>query len=321
MNKEEYLKKKQEEIDKLLEDIEKGVKDVFKSDKFKEFLDTMSKFSSYSISNCVLIQMQRPDATLIAGYRKWQKDFERQVQKGEKAIIIIAPIIKTKKENVLDEQGNKLKDSNGNEILKDTNYLDGYKKTNVFDVSQTKGKELPQIAIDLTTNFENEKIYDNYMNAIKAVSSVPIRFDNIIEPNCKGYFSLDKQEIVIKEGLSNHQSIKTAIHELAHSILHNETNDLTRDIKEVQAESVAYVVSKNLGIDTSSYSFEYIASWSNLMEAKELKETLSSIKSISMELTDKIKSNIIKENIIEQNLELDLFKNESLEEDFYELER
>ena len=210
MNKEEYLKKKQEEIDKLLEDIEKGVKDVFKSDKFKEFLDTMSKFSSYSISNCVL----------IAGYRKWQKDFERQVQKGEKAIIIIAPIIKTKKENVLDEQGNKLKDSNGNEILKDINYLDGYKKTNVFDVSQTKGKELPQIAIDLTTNFENEKIFDNYMNAIKAVSSVPIRFDNIIEPNCKGYFSLDKQEIVIKEGLSNHQSIKTAIHELAHSILH-----------------------------------------------------------------------------------------------------
>ena len=103
--------------------------------------------------------------------------------------------------------------------------------------------------------------------------------------------------------------------------MHNETNDLTRDIKEVQAESVAYVVSKNLGIDTSSYSFEYIASWSNLMEAKELKETLSSIKSISMELTDKIKSNIIKENIIEQNLELDLFKNESLEEDFYELER
>ena len=169
MDKEEYIKKKQAEIDKLLEDIEKGVKDVFKSDKFKEFLDTMSKFRSYSVSNCVLIQMQRPDATLIAGYKKWQKDFERQVQKGEKAIIIIAPIIKTKKENVLDEQGNKLKDNNGNEILKDTKYLAGYTKTNVFDVGQTKGKELPQIAIALTTNFENEKIFENYMNAIKAV--------------------------------------------------------------------------------------------------------------------------------------------------------
>lgn len=322
MDKEEYIKKKQAEIDKLLEDIEKGVKDVFKSDKFKEFLDTMSKFRSYSVSNCVLIQMQRPDATLIAGYKKWQKEFERQVQKGEKAIIIIAPIIKTKTENVLDSQGNKLKDSNGNEILKDIKYLAGYTKTNVFDVSQTKGKELPQIAKALTTNFENEKIFKNYMNAIKAVSSVPIRFDNI--PKGNGYFSLDKQEIVIKNGLSNHQTIKTAIHELAHSILHNKIQDITKNIKkvqEVQAESIAYVVSKNLGIDTSSYSFEYIASWSMAMSTDDLKDVLSSIKSTSMELTDKIKSNILKENIIEQNLELDLFKVESIEEDFYEIER
>lgn len=283
-NKKDYKEQQKEKVDELLKQLEEGVKEVFGSDNYKSYLETMSKFHNYSFSNCMLIEQQKPSATLVAGYGAWKKKFERNVKKGEKGIKILAPMTfnNTIKMDKLDPKTEKpiIDSSTGKNVQEEqtVSYV-RFKTVNVFDVSQTDGKDLPTLTKELTGDKENA---DNFINAIKKVSKVPIGFENI-ENGSKGYYSPGENKIAIKEGMSSIQTIKTAIHELAHSRLHNplDTKNIKevsdRKTKEVEAESVAFVVSSHFGINTSDYSFPYIAAWSSDKDVKELKQSLATI--------------------------------------------
>ncbi len=265
-------------LEEAMENLEREIPLVFDSAKYKNYLDTMSKFHSYSINNSLLIYLQKPDATQVAGYTTWQK-MNRQVQKGETGITIIAPCKYKKKQEVVvtDNNGNTLYDANG-EAKKEEREVEvqGYKATTVFDYSQTDGEPLPSLVSDLTNPVDG---YDDYLDAIKDISPVPIRFDNI-NGTAKGYFSPKVQEIVLRRGMSEEQTIKTALHEVAHARLGHGSKDDTdnRRTHEVQAESVAYCCCKALGLNTEDYSFGYIAGWSSGKDIKELKESLEKIR-------------------------------------------
>ena len=289
----------EDRMKEITEQLEKGVEELFTSENYKTYLNTMSKFHTYSFNNTVLIAMQKPDASLVAGYDAWQKNFNRAVKKGEHGIRIIAPVeVKDKrtvgridpdtKEPILDE--------NGKQILDEvTVQSTRFRVTTVFDVSQTEGDPLPQLGVEELTG--DVKDFDAFMEAIREVSPVPIRFDDI-ESGAKGYYSLDAKEIVIQKGMSEQQTMKTVIHETAHAILHDrdvmkeqgiEKDKLTR---EVEAESVAYTVCQHFGIDTSDYSFGYIAGWSSSMEMKELKSSMDTIRKTSADIIGKISEKI-----------------------------
>ena len=237
----------------ILKKIETGIKDVFTSEKYLNYLKFLSNFHSYSVNNSILIFSQNPEASIVAGFNKW-KSLKRNVKKGEKSIKILAPLIK------------KIKNEDEEESV-----LNGFRIVSVFDVSQTEGEDLPTLCDELT---EEVKEYETLFNKIKSITSLPIEFKPL--ENCKGYYSPDENIIAIKEGMSESQTIKTLVHELAHSILHKNTKK-NRATAEVEAESVAYVVCNQLGIDTSDYSFEYLASWSSGKDLKELKSSLSVI--------------------------------------------
>ena len=293
--------KSAQQVREITDKLEQGIKELFESEKFKEYLTTMSKFYNYSFNNTLLIAMQKPDATLIAGYTSWQRNFDRQVMKGEKGIKILAPApykAKEEREKLDPDTQKPVLDADGKPVTETVEVMrPAFKVVSVFDVSQTDGKELPDIAVDeLTGSVEN---YAAFFEALKQESPVPISFEDI-PGGAKGYFSHAENRIAIQDGMSEIQTIKTAIHEIAHAKLHaidptekiapEERKD--RHTKEVEAESVAYTVCQRYGIETSDYSFGYIAGWSSDKDTKELKGSLETIRSTAAEMIESIDSKL-----------------------------
>ncbi|WP_288619355.1 JAB domain-containing protein [uncultured Eubacterium sp.] len=287
----------QKKMDDLMASLEDGMKELFSSEKYAQYLKTMAKFHTYSLNNTILISMQRPEATLVTGYERW-KSLGRQVKKGEKAIRIIAPapVKEKRQQKKLDEENKPVLDENGDPEMEEVEVtVQKYKVTNVFDISQTEGDPIETLdAAELTASVEN---YAEFLQAVEKVAPVPIRFDELTGQT-KGYFHTVKQEIVIQKGMAESQTLKTAIHETAHSLLHNKEEmakqeDLkNRQTKEVEAESVAFVVCSAFGLDTSEYSFPYIAGWSSGKEMTELKASMDVIRKTSSNLIKSIEKEV-----------------------------
>ena len=275
------------EMKDITEKLEKGVQDVFSSEQYQNLLDTMAKFPHYSVNNNILIMMQKPDATLVQSYTGWKK-MGRFVKKGEKGIRILAPApFKLEKEQEkVDEAGKVILDKDGEAVKEKVEInLTAFKPVSTFDISQTEGEPLPSIGVDeLTGSVEG---YQTLFEAIKSASPVPIGFEDI-KSGAKGYFHTEDNRIAINNGMSEIQTVKTAIHEMAHAKLHNleaqKDNKQSKNSKEVEAESVAYTVCQHYGIDTSDYSFAYVAGWSQGKEMPELKESLNTIREAAADL-------------------------------------
>ena len=282
-----YMAEKQSSRDRLKEitaSIEDGIKELFRSETYAQYLQTMSRFHHYSVNNQVLIHMQKPDATLVAGFNKWKNQFGRNVIKGEHGIKIIAPTPFKKKieqEKLDPDTQLPMLDADGKIITEEkTIQIPMYKPVTVFDVSQTEGKPLPQLAHDLSGNVAN---YDVFMEALRRSSPVPISIE-VMGGGMDGYFDLEHQDIAIRKGMSEVQTVSAVIHEMAHALLHNRTKDteektpeLSRSTEEVQAESISYAVCAYYGIATGDNSFGYIASWSKDKTLPELRESLEVI--------------------------------------------
>lgn len=286
-----------DKIKEITDKLEAGIKDLFSSEKYIEYLQTMSKFHNYSFNNTLLIMFQKPDASAIAGYNAWRDKFNRQVKKGEKGIKIIAPAPYKKMIEVekTDKSGKPIFDGDGNPVMTTKEIqVPTFKVTSVFDVSQTEGEPLPTIATQLEGNIE---AYEKFFRTLKEISPVPITLEPI-DSSANGFFSPVENRIVIKDSLPEMQTIKTTIHEIAHSMLHalpekGEDGVVADDrpdsrTKEVQAESIAYTVCQRFGIDTSDYSFGYIAGWSSGQDTKELKASLEVIRETASEIIGKI---------------------------------
>lgn len=344
-----------QQVREITDRLEQGIKELFESERFKEYLRTMSKFYKYSFNNTLLIAMQKPEATLIAGYTAWQRNFDRHVMKGEKGIRILAPApykAKVEMEKIDPKTQKPMMDADGKPITEMVEVMrPAFKVVSVFDVSQTDGKELPDIVVDeLTGSVEN---YAAFFEALRQESPVPIAFEDI-SGSAKGYYHLEDRRIAIQEGMSEVQTVKTAIHEIAHAKLHAlnqpeteqkpawkvvmlsdggtrkdlmtglasepEANEAAekldwryvdenqfewrlvveeddtpvqearkdRHTKEVEAEAVAYTVCQRYGIETSDYSFGYIAGWSSDKETKELKGSLETIRRTAAEMIGSI---------------------------------
>ena len=283
-----------QKVQEITDKLEEGLKELFESEKYKIYLSTMSKFHNYSFNNTLLIAMQKPEATLVAGYKAWQKNFERHVNKGEKAIRILAPApykIKEERDKLDPVTGEMMFDENGmpqKEQVEVT--IPAFRAVSVFDVSQTDGKPIPELeAQELLSTVEG---YEDFVQALMNVAPVPIGFEDI-PSDSKGYFHTEEKRIAVQENMSESQTLKTMVHEVAHSMLHNKEinrDDLIeepakdRNTKEVEAESVAYTVCQHFGIDTSDYSFGYIAGWSSGKDMKELKSSLDTIRKTASEL-------------------------------------
>ena len=288
------MKKKQnEKLEEITARLEQGILELFDSERFKEYLRVMSKFHDYSLRNTILIAMQKPDAVHVAGFRAWKTKFGRTVKKGETGIRILAPTPKKimqeqekldpkTKLPIIGEDGKPVKEEK--EIV-----IPRYKIVSVFDVSQTEGKELPDIAVnELTGSVER---YEDFFAALKAVSPFPITFA-AIPGRSHGYCDCMSQCIVVDEGMSELQTLKTTIHEIAHAKLHDTNAEgqtekqarVDRQTREVQAESVAYTVCQHYGLDTSEYSFGYIVSWSSGRTLSELNSSLEVIHHAAAEI-------------------------------------
>lgn len=305
-------KTEKQKVQEITEKLEQGIKELFESEKYKTYLNTMSKFHNYSFNNTMLIAMQKPDATLVAGFKAWQKNFDRHVKKGEKGIRILAPApykIKEEQEKLDPVTGEIMLDKNGMPITEEVEIkIPAFRVVPVFDVSQTDGKELPDIGVnELLGSVED---YEDFMQALTEVSPVPITYEDI-DGDAKGYFHTTDHRIALQEGMSQSQTVKTFIHEVAHAKLHDrEQNqdidailDKDRNTKEVEAESVAYTVCQHFGIDTSDYSFGYIAGWSSDRDMKELKSSLDTIRKTASELITGIEDRLAelqKDRAVEQ---------------------
>ena len=289
--------KNAQQVREITDKLEQGIKELFESERFKEYLRTMSKFYNYSFNNTLLIAMQKPEATYVAGYTSWQRNFDRQVMKGEKGIKILAPApykAQEEREKIDPVTQKPVIGADGKAVTETVEVLrPAFKVVSVFDVSQTDGKELPDIIVDeLKGTVEN---YEAFFDALKQESPVPISFEDI-PGGAKGFFSPVESRIAIQEGMSEIQTVKTAIHEIAHAKLHAFKPDektapedkKDRHTKEVEAESVAYTVCQRYGIETSDYSFGYIAGWSSGKETKELKSSLDTIRKTAAEMIEGI---------------------------------
>ena len=275
----------------ITDKLETGIMDLFESDRFQAYLDTMARFHNYSFNNTILIAMQ--GGQLVAGYNKWRDEFHRNVKKGEKGIKIFAPApYKVKKEvPKLDEQGQPVKDKDGNTVTEQKEIqVPAFKIVSVFDVSQTEGEPLPSLGVEeLTGDVER---YQDFFKALEQTSPVPMAFEDI-PGGSHGYYHLTEKRIAIQENMSELQTLKTAIHEIAHAKLHaidpeapaaEQQNRPDSRTREVQAESVAYTVCQHYGLDTSDYSFGYVAGWSSGKDLKELKASLETIRATAHEL-------------------------------------
>ena len=282
---------REEKMSMIQEKLERGVREIFESDNYKDYIRTMAKFPNYSINNCILIASQRPDATYVCGYKTWQTEFNRTVNRNESGIVIIAPV--KYKANVdvpvYDENSHPVMSDDGKQKTeKVTKEFQGFRPAYVFDVQQTSGEPLPSLVHLLWGGVEN---YEVIKSALIEISPVPVAFEPINGGTVNGFYNPGEKRIVVKENLPELQTIKTLIHEIAHAELGHgsEEDKFDRKTKEVQAESVAYWVAAMIGpgLDTSDYSFGYISGWSKDKEVTELKESLDLIK----ETADRISTN------------------------------
>ena len=287
----------EKQLKEISERLEQGVKEIFTSERYTEYLNTMSKFHNYSFNNTLLITMQKPEATLVAGYQAWQKKFNRHVKRGEKGIQIIAPapirekqeiekIDPVTKEPVIGEDGQP-----ETEIVEMV--IPRFRVTTVFDVSQTEGEPIADLDVPELTG--SVQFYDTFMQALQNISPVPIRMMNV-EGEAKGYYHQTEKYIAIQEDMSNVQTMKTGVHEVSHALLHDrEVMDAEgvlkdRTTKEVEAESIAYIVCNHFGLDTSEYSFTYIASWCESKDMKALRASMDTIRKTSAEIIGNIET-------------------------------
>ena len=291
-----------DKVKEITDKLEAGIQALFESEKFKQYLHTLSKFHNYSLNNTLLIAMQKPDATLVAGYTAWQKNFGRQVQKGEQGIRILAPTPYKRKMEVavidpVTGQARMKPDGTKETELKEI-MVPAFKVVSVFDVSQTDGKPLPSIGVNELTG--DVRQYEMFFEALKRSCPVPIGFEQI-DSGAKGYYHTVDHRIALQEGMSQVQTVKTLIHEIGHQKLHSmdpkdlppEEPRLTRNAKEVEAEAVAYTVSQHYGIETSDYSFAYIAGWSKDKDTPELKASLDRIRKAADELITTIDGHLL----------------------------
>ncbi len=287
-----------EKLKEITDRLEQGITELFDSERYKEYLRVMSKFHNYSFNNTLLIAMQKPDASLVAGFTAWKNQFQRNVKKGEKGIKIIAPSpfkIKQETEKIDPQTQKPVIGRDGKPVTEEKEItIPAYKVVSVFDVSQTEGKELPDIAVDALTGDVEQ--YSDFFAALEKTSPVPIGFEKI-EGGAHGYYHLEDKRIALDEGMSELQTLKTAIHEIAHAKLHdidlNAPKDeqqprVDRRTREVEAESVAYTVCQHYGLDTSDYSFGYVAGWSSGRELAELKSSLETIRSAAADIINSI---------------------------------
>ena len=287
-----------DKLKEITDRLEQGIKELFDSDRYKEYLRVMSKFHNYSFNNTLLIAMQKPDASLVAGFQSWKNNFKRNVVKGAKGIKILAPSpfkIRQEMEKIDPETQKPVIGADGKPVKEEKEItIPAFKVVSVFDVSQTEGKELPDITVDMLTG--DVEHFKDVFAALEKTSPVPIGFEKI-EGNSHGYYHLEEKRIAIDEGMSELQTIKTAIHEIAHAKLHDidpnapkeeQADRPDRRTREVQAESVAYAVCQHYGLDTSDYSFGYVAGWSSGRELDELKSSLETIRSTAAEIINSI---------------------------------
>lgn len=286
-----------ERMKEITDRLEAGIQALFDSDQYAAYLKAMSKFHNYSFNNTLLIVMQKPDASLIAGFSKWKTDFDRNVKKGEKGIKILAPApfkVKKDMERIDPKTQRPVVGRDGKPVTEEVEVtIPAFKPVTVFDISQTEGKDVPDISVDALTGDVEQ--YKDFFAALEKTSPVPVAFE-AIDTGANGYYHQLDKRIAIKEGMSELQTVKTAIHEIAHAKLHaidkdapeEEQPQFDRRTREVQAESVAYTVCQHYGLDTSDYSFGYVAGWSSGREVKELKASLETIRAAANELITKI---------------------------------
>ena len=287
-----------DKLKEITDRLEQGIAELFESERYKEYLRVMSKFHNYSFNNTLLIAMQKPDASLVAGFSSWKNNFGRNVMKGEKGIKIIAPspfTVKQEVEKTDPQTGKPVIGKDGKPVTEEKEIkVPAYKVVSVFDVSQTEGRELPDIAVDELTGDVDR--FKDFFAALEQASPVPIGFEKI-EGGAHGYYHLEEKRIAIDEGMSDLQTLKTAIHEIAHAKLHDidlnapkeeQKPRVDRRTREVEAESVAYTVCQHYGLDTSDYSFGYVAGWSSGKELAELRGSLETIRSTAAEMINAI---------------------------------
>lgn len=304
--KQSYAEQNKARLKGITDSIEAGIKELFQSDKYRQYLSTMSRFHRYSVNNTMLIYMQKPDATLCAGFNKWKDQFERSVVKGEKGIKIIAPTPFKKKieqEKLDPDTKIPMRDADGKIIIEEkTVQIPMYKVVSVFDVAQTEGKPLPELAANLTGNVQN---YEVFMEALRRSAPVPIAFEKM--NGMDGYFSPDDQRIAVREGMSEVQTVCASVHEIAHSKLHNYAKEKeqaaagdetaapvkhkSRETEEIEAESISFAVCAYYGIETGENSFGYIATWSADKELSALRDSLETINKTSSGLITDIDRN------------------------------
>ena len=280
----------------LKEHLEKGIESYLDSDTYKKFLSCFSSFNDYSQKNMRLLLAQMPTATMVAKASDW-KNLGRYPSKGTKALRVYAPVPEYKK----DEEGNYLKDEKGNKIS--TGNIAGWKFVPVFDVSQTDGKELPKPIYELTENFKEPKHFLSIFNAVKKCTTASISLQEISQQERKGFYNSQTHSIVIRKGMNQYQTLKTEIHEVAHSILHQKSSEfISKEQKEFEAESVAYIVCKNYGVDTSDYTFAYLSSWTNKGERiADFENSLKTITNTARDLIKKIDKELYQELSIKEN--------------------
>ena len=270
------MTKRQDKVAELFASLEKGVRDVYMSGKYQSYLDAMAKFHDYSARNILLILAQCPEASLVAGFSTWKNDFNRYVKKGEKALNIIGG----RQQKITVEEVN---EKTNEKEEKEVKFMKFY-PCSVFDVSQTEGDELPSIADKLTGSVAGFK---NLQETLTALSPVPVEFGDCGEAN--GFYRRGEAPFIrIQDGMSEQQTIKTLLHEIAHATLHAGDGAPGQRTREVEAESLAYVVSGYLGIDTSAYSFGYVAGWASGKEVKELQESADRIRDAAHELINRL---------------------------------
>ena len=281
------------ELEQITTKLEKGVKDIFTTEGYKDYLNFCAKLPRYSVNNQILIMLQKPDATMCQSFGGW-KDMNRFVKKGEKGIRILAPApYKMQKEqDKTDASGRPVLDKDGEPVKETVEVtINAFKPVSTFDISQTEGDPVPTVGVnELTGSVEG---YETLLEAIKEAIPVPVTFEQI-DSGAKGYYHLEENRIVVQEGMSEAQTVKTLLHEASHQALHSRENfdkfgeQKTRNQKETEAESVAYVVCQHYGIDTSDYSFAYVAIWSAGKEVPELKASLDTIRGAASSLITKI---------------------------------
>ena len=291
-----------EKLKEITDRLEQGITELFDSERYKEYLRVMSKFHNYSFNNTLLIAMQKPDASLIAGFSAWKNNFGRNVMKGQKGIKILAPSpfkIKKEMEKIDPQTGKAFIGKDGKPVTEEKEItIPAFKVVSVFDVSQTEGREIPNIAVNMLTG--DVEHYKDVFAALEKTSPVPVGFEKI-EGGAHGYYHLEDKRIALDEGMSELQTLKTLIHEIAHAKLHDiDLNAPLEDLenrpdrrtREVQAESIAYTVCQHYGLDTSDYSFGYVAGWSAGRELAELKSSLETIRSTAAEIINSIDEHI-----------------------------